>query len=569
MTALPSILIVDDRPDNLVALDSVLRPLEADVVHAASGDEALRLTLRQDFALAILDVQMPLVDGFELARLMRGDVRTGSIPIIFLSAIYSDAMHQFMGYQSGAVDFITKPFNPEVLLSKVRVFLDLHRQSQEALEANRRLERLLEDQEQINEMLGHEIAIRQRAEEALFYSKEAAEAANRAKSEFLANMSHEIRTPLNGVLGMLQLLKQEVTPEDRAKFTDMAYDAGRRLLFLLNDVLDFSKMEAGQMELAHKTFRMSDVFSNVAGVFSLASQGRGIELTFTLDPSVPAQLGGDEARIRQVLFNLVSNALKFTPSGSVRVGVWAQPSSRFTGRVRLYLSVKDTGIGIPDDKQAQVFERFTQSDASIAKRHEGAGLGLAIVRRIVELMGGGIDLDSEVGVGTTISLHLLLDAVEQTGPDSAPETEAPAESAAVISRPLRILLAEDEPIGQLSMQVMLGRMGHQVVTASNGQEAVEAFRPGGFDCVLMDIQMPEMDGMTAMRHIREAEDKAGGRSRAHIIALTAYAMAGDREKFMAAGMNDHVAKPVQLEEIKRALARVGASPESGPELGLP
>ena len=560
MTALPSILIVDDRPDNLLALESVLRPLEANVVHAASGDEALRLTLHQDFALAILDVQMPHMDGYELARLMRGDARTGSIPIIFLSAIYSDAMHQFLGYQSGAVDFITKPFNPEVLLSKVRIFLDLFQRSQEALEASQRLERLLEDQEQINEMLGREITIRQRAEEALFQSKEAAEAANRAKSEFLANMSHEIRTPLNGVLGMLQLLKQEVSPEDRAKFTDMAYDAGRRLLFLLNDVLDFSKMEAGQMELAHKTFRLGDVFSNVAGVFSLVSQDRGIKLTFGLDPSVPAQLGGDEARIRQVLFNLVGNALKFTPSGSVRVGAWARPSSRFPGRVRLYLSVKDTGIGIPDDKQAQVFERFTQSDASIAKRHEGAGLGLAIVRRIVELMGGGIDLDSEVGVGTLVSLHLLLDAVEQAGLDPAPEAEAPAEpgQGAPDPQPRRILLAEDEPIGRMSMQVMLGRMGHQVITAGNGQEAVEAFSPGGFDCVLMDIQMPEMDGITAMRHIREAEDKAGVRPRVRIIALTAYAMAGDREKFLAVGMDDHVAKPVQLDEIKRALTLVPA-----------
>ena len=553
MTALPSILIVDDQPANLVALESVLRPLQVNVVHASSGEEALRLTLRQDFALAILDVQMPLMDGFELARLLRGDQRTGAIPLIFLSAIYSDAMHQFMGYQSGAVDFITKPFNPEVLLSKVRIFLELHQRAQESREANQRLEALLEDQEQINEMLGREIAVRQRAEEALLLSKEAAEAANRAKSEFLANMSHEIRTPLNGVLGMLQLLKQEVAPEDRARFTDMAYDAGRRLLFLLNDVLDFSKMEAGQMELAPKAFRMNEVFASVAGVFSLSSQGKGVELSFNIDPSVPSQLCGDEARIRQVLFNLVGNALKFTPAGSVRVGAWAHPSRRFPGRVRVYMSVKDTGIGIPDDKQALVFDRFTQTDASLARRHEGAGLGLAIVRRIVELMGGGIDMDSEVGVGTTIYLNLLLDSAVQT--EAEPCSASGAPPATHDRRPLRLLLAEDEPIGQLSMQVMLGRMGHQVVTANNGRQAVDAIRAGEFDCVLMDIQMPEMSGLEATRQIRELETTSGW-APVHIIALTAYAMQGDRERFLAAGMDDHVGKPTQLEELKQALDRV-------------
>jgi len=558
MTALPSILIVDDQPANLVALESVLKPLQVDVVHASSGEEALRLTLHQDFALAILDVQMPLMDGYELARYLRGDERTGAIPIIFLSAIYSDAVHQFMGYQSGAVDFITKPFNPEVLLSKVRIFLELHQRAQEALEANQRLEALLADQEQINELLGREIAIRQRAEEALFLAKEAAEAANRAKSEFLANMSHEIRTPLNGVLGMLQLLKGEVSPEDREKFTDMAYDAARRLLYLLNDVLDFSKMEAGQMELVQKPFRLSEVFASVAGIFSLASQEKGLELSFNLDPSVPALLRGDEARIRQVLFNLVGNALKFTPSGSVRVGAWALPSRRFSGRVRVYLSVRDTGIGIPDDKQALVFDRFTQSDASFNRRHEGAGLGLAIVRRIVKLMDGGIDMDSEVGVGTTIYLNLLLDVAAQTEPKPAPAPET-AQPEAQGSQPLRILLAEDDPIGQLSMQVLLGRMGHQVVTANNGRQALDASRQGEFDCVLMDIQMPEMDGVEATRQIREVEESSG-RAPVRIIALTAYAMQGDRERFLAAGMDDHVGKPVQLEEIRKALGRVRARP---------
>ena len=556
MTQTPAILIVDDKPANLVALKSVLAPLQVDVVQALSGEEALRLTLSRDFALAILDVQMPLMDGYELAQLMRGDQRTRTIPIVFLSAIYSDEPHQFKGYQSGAVDFITKPFNPEVLLSKVRVFLELHRRNQEIMEINQRLEGLLAEQEQINLELGREIATRKQVEGALLKAKDAAEAANRAKSEFLANMSHEIRTPLNGVLGMLQLLMNEVTSEDRGRYTGMAFDAGCRLLSLLNDVLDFSKMEARQLALAHKPFRLDEVFSNVACMFSLPSQAKGVALDFRVDPSVPEALMGDEARIRQVLFNLVGNALKFTPSGSVRVEAWARPSVRHPGRTRVFLSVKDTGIGIPDDKQTKVFDRFTQSDASYTRQYEGAGLGLAIVRRIVELMGGGITLDSEVGVGTTISLDLLLDIAEQTGPKPKPATRKPAGPG---PSPLRILLAEDEPIGQLSMQLLLKRLGHQVVTANNGREAVEAFRQGFFDCVLMDIQMPEMDGVEATRAIRVAEGERG-QGHTPVIALTAYALAGDREKFLAQGLDDHVGKPVQMEELKKVLAEVGAKP---------
>jgi PAS domain S-box-containing protein len=393
------------------------------------------------------------------------------------------------------------------------------------------------------------VASRRQLQANLETARRKSEAANLAKNEFLANMSHEIRTPLNGVLGMLQLLKQDVTPGERAQFTNMALGAGTRLLSLLNDILDFSKIEVGHLRLVSRPFTFRSLFAEVESVFSLTAQKKGLALSFRIDPSVPDTLSGDKARIRQVLFNLVGNSLKFTHTGSVQVDVWANPARQFEDKTWAYFAISDTGIGIPDDKQAHVFERFTQTDASPLRQYEGAGLGLAIVKRLLALMGGGVCMDSKIGQGTTIYLRLLLENTAQNEQGTRLAPHAPT------MRPLRILLADDEPIGQLSMRMLLGHLGHTVRTATSGLEVLETLLNGEFDCVLMDVQMPEMGGVEATRIIRSApefRDKAA----IPIIALTAYAMSGDREKFLEAGMDEHVGKPVQLDELTRLLERV-------------
>ncbi len=383
-------------------------------------------------------------------------------------------------------------------------------------------------------------------------SRQAAENASQSKSEFLANMSHEIRTPLNGVLGMLQLLRDKNTPEEQASYVDMAYDSGRRLLSLLNDVLDFSRMEAGGLTLHREPFDLRETFESVANLFRATCTDKRLALSFQVDASVPKLLLGDEARLRQVLFNLVGNAVKFTPEGTVNVTAWARSMQSAPDRFRLYLEVSDTGVGIPADKLGRIFERFTQADGSHARRFEGAGLGLAIVRRIVELMGGGIEVDSEQGAGTTFGIDLPLDTFVATAQE--PEGSGPLDLQEA-GEPLRILLVEDEPVSKLSTQLLLSRLGHEVVTAVNGFEAVALYRNGNFDCVLMDVQMPEMDGVEATHVIRSLE-KMQARARVPIIALTAYAMSGDRERFLAEGMDDHVGKPVQLEDLVQALRRI-------------
>jgi signal transduction histidine kinase/ActR/RegA family two-component response regulator len=385
----------------------------------------------------------------------------------------------------------------------------------------------------------------------------AAEAANETKNEFLANMSHEIRTPLNGVLGMLQLLKEECSADEQTAFVGMAYDSGCRLLALLNDILDFSRMEAGELKLDPKPFVTRDLLDAAASVFSAACAESGLTLKLNADDSLPKMLVGDEARLRQVLFNVLANAIKFTSRGSVTVDAWARPHGLLFDKVRLYICVADTGIGIPDDKLEHVFGRFNQVDGSFTRKFQGAGLGLAIVKQLVELMGGTIAVDSRLEGGTQVVLQVLLRLPDQT---SRP-AEKPENATAVLRGPgpRRVLLVEDEEISRISTRLLLERQGYQVVDAADGREAIARFEQERFDCVFMDIQMPVLDGVEATLAIRDREAKLG-LARTPVVALTAYAMQGDRERFLAEGLDDYVTKPVQTEDLLRALRRVWGEP---------
>jgi PAS domain S-box-containing protein len=396
-----------------------------------------------------------------------------------------------------------------------------------------------------------DITKRKRAEAAMLAAKEQAEAASRAKSEFLANMSHEIRTPLNGVLGMLHLIRTSEVSGAVESYAEMGIRAGQRLTSLLGDILDLSRIEAGRMPIESKPFALANIFTALAETFSPLHFSKRLALVSSTGPGVPAEVVGDEIRFRQVLFNLVGNAMKFSDKGTVRVEVSTllpHPS----GMARLLFTVSDTGLGIPDEKVSQICAPFTQVSGDFMRSHQGAGLGLTIAQKLIHVMGGTLTFDSVEGKGTTVYLMLPFGLPK---PSAFPVAAAPKGNAES-QVPLHLLLVEDDEISRLSARLTLERMGHQVETANNGAEALAALRRSTFDCVLMDVQMDVLDGVEATRRIRSG-DAGVLDAQVPIVAMTAYAMSGDREKFLEAGMNDYVAKPMHVEELKKALLRMG------------
>jgi signal transduction histidine kinase/CheY-like chemotaxis protein/HPt (histidine-containing phosphotransfer) domain-containing protein len=378
-----------------------------------------------------------------------------------------------------------------------------------------------------------------------------AEAGERSKTQFLAVMSHEIRTPMTGVLGMADLLAAEPLPERQHSYVRTIRTSGEHLMSVINDILDFSRIEAGGLVLEEIDFAVADLIEQVRSIMAPQAVDRGLSLQFELDESAPQYVSGDPTRLRQVLVNLIGNALKFTSMGSVWVRVSATASQN---KARLRFAVQDSGIGIPRDRQADLFNAFTQADLSTTRKYGGSGLGLAICRRLVHAMGGTIGVDSEPGKGSLFWFELVL-PVRTAAPPT--ETASLAERRAA---PLRVLVAEDVAVNRDLILAGLSRYGHEVVLAQNGSEAVEQVAHHEFDVVLMDVQMPEMDGIEATRRIRAMPKPAGA---IPIFALTANVMEAERRRCLEAGMSRLLSKPIMWGELHAALHDIK---RSAPEL---
>lgn len=372
-----NILLVDDRPDEFLSIQAVLTDTNYQLIYASSGMDALKCLLEQEFALIIMDVLMPDMDGYETAKRIKMRKKSRDIPIIFLTALTSELENYMLAYTAGAIDFLTKPFHPLVLRSKIDGFVRLY---------------------QTNKALQVKSQELQAANVVLTELKETAEVALRIKSGFLAMMSHEIRTPLNGIIAMSDVLRGSDLSADDLEMAEIIHTSGHALVSVINHILDFTKIESGKMELDYSLFSLPDCLKETVDLFRALAKQRGLSLDTYIDPALPALMVGDPNRLRQVLNNLIGNAIKFTSTGGVKVRAGLRQA--IDGVLQLEFIVEDTGIGIPEDKIKYLFQPFTQIDATINRQFGGTGLGLSICKMLVELMGGTIYAKSEVNQGS-------------------------------------------------------------------------------------------------------------------------------------------------------------------------
>ncbi len=502
-----TVLIVDDAPANLQVLGQALSA-DYELTMATSGSEALRIVSSDAPPdLILLDIIMPEMDGYEVCRALKSNEKTRDIPIIFVT-VRSEEEDETKGLELGAIDYITKPFSLPIVKARVKNHIELKR------------------------------------------NRDLAESAVRARSEFLAAMSHEIRTPLNAILGTIEvLLGTELTVYQRERLQVLEF-AGDALMALLNDVLDLSKIEAGVFHLEENDFEIREVLSKALYLLQLQAQDKNLLLRSSVGKGVPGKLRGDKNRLRQIVINLVDNAIKFTEQGEIVVRVDLE--NEFPEELVVRFTVSDTGIGIPPEDREEIFKRFKQAGGSRNRKNRGAGLGLAISSRLTEAMGGRMWVESELEKGSTFHFTVRLQ------PPHAEDRAETQDSQVLRARSdlvgTSILVVDDNLINQGIATTMLRSLGCTVQVASNGVEAVTAFDTQDFDVILMDGQMPEMDGLEATRIIRDRERKRSAKS-VVIIGQSAHS-SGEYERLcLASGMNDYIAKPLRKQDLHARLQK--------------
>jgi signal transduction histidine kinase len=509
-------LLVDDLEENLLSMEALLRRDGLVLLKARSGDEALELLLESDVALALVDVQMPGLNGFELAELMRGNERTRRVPIIFVTAGNADSQRRFRGYEAGAVDFIHKPIESDILRSKADIFFDLYRQRQQiALQRD-------------------ELEIR----------SDALEEADRRKNEFLATLAHELRNPLAPLRHGLDILRRSPDSDAAAEIREMMDRQLVHLVRLIDDLLDVSRISQGKIELRKERIQAADVLR--AALESSRPLIDSARHSLTIDaPPEPIWLDADLTRLAQVVGNLLNNAAKYTPEGG-RIGL-----SLTTDGDDAVIAVSDNGLGIPTDMQAKVFQLFAQVENHADRARGGLGIGLALVKQLVAMHAGSVTAESAgSGQGSVFTVRIPLAAADVA---TQPEAEEPAPRPAP-TQPLKVLVVDDNVEVAQTVGWML-EIGHQYHLVHDGRQALEAAREFRPDAILLDIGLPVMDGYAVCRAFRQDDLFKD----ALIIAQTGWGQKRDKTLASEAGFDHHLVKPVAYEDLERVLASKAAS----------